>query len=339
MQLIIHTKGAYLKRHQNMFEVRIEEVTRRIAPQEVEIIFLSTGTLVTTDALMLALQKEIEVVFIDHAGTAKGRVWNNTFGSTPKIRRNQAFFHNHHKIIEWLRQTLCEKITNQKNLLIQIAYSGNLINGDTTFSRLQDSIKQLEESLVAFENINTWKMPRKDQTWKDQFRGLEGNASRIYFSALGYVLPHKYQFRERTRPALDKFNCLLNYGYGMLYPIVQGALIQVGLDPALGILHADQYGQVPTLAFDLIERYRIWVDTVVVRLCIRDAFDEGHFRPNPEGEGIWLQTDGKRILVQQLHEYFQEIVPKNKVNRTRLAHIRLEAQALAQLFLKLSEKK
>ena len=41
----------------------------------------------------------------------------------------------------------------------------------------------------------------------------------------------------------------------MLYAVVEGGLFASGLDPHLGILHADEYNK-PTLAFDMIEPFR-----------------------------------------------------------------------------------
>lgn len=41
----------------------------------------------------------------------------------------------------------------------------------------------------------------------------------------------------------------------MLYSVVEAGLFTAGLDPYLGILHADAHKK-PTLSFDLIEPFR-----------------------------------------------------------------------------------
>lgn len=96
--------------------------------------------------------------------------------------------------------------------------------------------------------------------------GFEGSAGRIYFDALNYVMPERFKFDGRSRnPAKDEFNALLNYGYGVLYSLVEKACIIAGLDPYIGFLHTDNYNK-KSLVFDLIEMFRIFADETVVYL-------------------------------------------------------------------------
>lgn len=334
MQIVIHTKGTYLKRSQNMFEIRTDKETQRISAEDIDTIFLAKGTLLTTDVILFALSNNIEIIFTDYQGTAKGRVWNNKFGSTPLIRRNQAIYATHAKPIQWMKNILIDKTNNQIAFLHQISY-GVLPNGEVTQQRLADAIEKMTLIQEKLQAISIKRIKKKEDDWKDSFRGHEGSISRIYFNALSHSLPHSYQFDGRSmRPAQDKFNCLLNYGYGMMYGYVQGALIRAGLDPSLGILHADQFGSAPTLAFDLIEKYRIWVDKVAFRMCQSYSFKEEDFIPKGD-DGVWLHGNGKQKFVKALHEYLHEVIPKKKIRRSRLYHIQLEAQELAQLFLNL----
>jgi CRISPR-associated protein Cas1 len=86
-------------------------------------------------------------------------------------------------------------------------------------------------------------------------RGWEGQASRIYFSTIVKYLPEEFQFEQRSQhPAMDVTNAFLNYGYGILYGKIEGALIKSGIDPYIGILHRDDYNR-PVLVYDIIELY------------------------------------------------------------------------------------
>ena len=77
-----------------------------------------------------------------------------------------------------------------------------------------------------------------------------------YFEALSSILPEKYKFKSRSRnPAKDEFNAMLNYGYGVLYSMVEKACIIAGLDPYIGFLHTDNYNK-KSLVFDVIELFR-----------------------------------------------------------------------------------
>jgi CRISPR-associated protein Cas1 len=50
-------------------------------------------------------------------------------------------------------------------------------------------------------------------------------------------------------------NSALNYGYGILYTQVWGALMNAGLEPFAGFLHVDRPGK-PSLVLDVIEEFR-----------------------------------------------------------------------------------
>ena len=96
--------------------------------------------------------------------------------------------------------------------------------------------------------------------------GLEGTAGRTYFELLNFIMPERFKFNGRSRsPAKDEFNCLLNYGYGVLYSLVEKGCIIAGLDPYVGFVHTDYYTK-KSLVFDLIEMFRIFVDQTVVYL-------------------------------------------------------------------------
>jgi CRISPR-associated protein Cas1 len=138
--------------------------------------------------------------------------------------------------------------------------------------------------------------------------GLEGVAGREYFAALSLALPERFRFRGRSRsPAADEFNCLLNYAYGVLYSLVERACLLAGLDPAIGLLHTDNYNKL-SLVFDLIELFRAHAERVVVnifagRRVTRELFDqvEGGYRLNAEGRGLLLGTLNEYLDRPKLH--------------------------------------
>ena len=74
----------------------------------------------------------------------------------------------------------------------------------------------------------------------------------------------------------------------MLYGVVESAIFASGLDPYLGILHADEYKE-PTFAFDLIEPFRPWVDALIAQLCREGLLEGKHF--TPKENGFWLSKE------------------------------------------------
>ncbi len=86
--------------------------------------------------------------------------------------------------------------------------------------------------------------------------GVEGTAGRIYWEGVKEIIGHKVEFFGREhRGATDEVNSLLNYGYGILYSQVWGAVINAGLEPFAGFLHVDWPGK-PSLVLDMVEEFR-----------------------------------------------------------------------------------
>lgn len=164
-------------------------------------------------------------------------------------------------------------------------------------------------------------------------RGWEGVASKIYFETVNIFLPEEYQFDKRSQhPALNISNAMLNYGYGLLYGKIEGALIKAGIDPYVGVMHRDDYNR-PVLVYDVIERYRVWIDYVVFSLLSQHVITDEHYSVREDGS-YWLEALGRRILIQSVNDFLDEVVKGKKMQRSRLTMIGLYAQELAQLFKK-----
>jgi CRISPR-associated protein Cas1 len=157
--------------------------------------------------------------------------------------------------------------------------------------------------------------------------GLEGMAARSYFEALSAIMPEKYRFAGRSRnPAKDEFNALLNYGYGVLYSLVEKGCIIAGLDPYLGFLHSDSYNK-KSLVFDVIEMFRIYVDETVVYLFSRRMVKDEFFEPLEQGMG--LSKDGKATLIEALSKTLEETVLYRGRNVKTRNTIQMECHRIA----------
>jgi len=100
----------------------------------------------------------------------------------------------------------------------------------------------------------------------DAVRSIEGGAARAYFAAMAEAVPASVGFAgRRRRPPPDPVNALLSLGYTLLHFDAVRALHAVGLDPMIGLYHAQEYNR-ESLACDLIEPFRAEVDRFVVGL-------------------------------------------------------------------------
>ncbi|MDE0450461.1 MAG: CRISPR-associated endonuclease Cas1 [Gammaproteobacteria bacterium] len=131
----------------------------------------------------------------------------------------------------------------------------------------------------------------------DHVRGIEGDAARIYFRALGRaVASAELGFSARTRrPPRDPINAMLGFCYGLLVTECIGALESVGLDYQMGFFHRPRAGR-PSLALDLAEELRAMTDRFVVSLVRRRQVSEDSFQTVPGG-AVYLTEDGRESLI------------------------------------------
>ena len=311
-----------------MFAVSTAEGKQLIAPRDVKTITVSRGARISSDAVLLAIENEVDVLFVNQTGQPQGRVWSVKYGSVSDIRRRQLEFFYSSRAVEWVKDLVVEKINRQVALLLSLKEG----QPDAVRRRIAAAINSMEDHKNKVRRAEGESVP----DIAPSVRGWEGASSKRYFAALSECLPEGYRFEARTRhPATDRFNAMLNYAYGMLYGKVEGALIKAGIDPYAGIFHRDDYNR-PALVFDVIERYRVWADYVVVQLCRQEAMSGECFR-SEEGGGILLDGLGKRIVIQSVNDYLAEVIRLRGMERSRAAHIQLDAHRLATFFLNLKD--
>lgn len=324
MELIINTYGTSIQRDNECFIIKKEDDKQRIPTAGITSIQLSRGAQITSDAIILAIENEIEVIFTDKAGNPMGRIWSPKYGSISSIRKGQVNFSFSKDSVEWIKDIINKKIENQQALLLMMRPSTE------TERRITDkAINKLEDYRLKIKSLNGEIVSDIAAT----LRGWEGVSSKIYFETLNNYIPEKYRFAERTQnPALDPVNALLNYGYGLLYNKIEGALIKTGIDPYIGIMHRDNYNR-PVLVYDIIEIYRIWIDYVVYSLVIQNVITEDYYSIKEDGS-VWLEALGRRVLIQSVNDYLEEIITLKGLSRSRATQIQMFTQELSQLFKK-----
>jgi len=323
MDLILNSFGSSLGKEQNSFVVLCKDVKQLIPSEGLRSISISRGAQISSDAALFAIEREIDVLFVDNVGKPVGRIWSNKYGSISLIRKNQINFSFSKSAVSWIKAVQVEKIENQQALLLSLPLQDNQKQVS-----LQKLINKLEDYILKIKSVDGEVV----SDIASSLRGWEGVASRLYFGEINTHLPKCYKFKCRSQhPAMDMFNCLLNYAYGILYGKIEGALIKAGIDPYVGVFHRDDYNR-PVLVFDVIEKYRVWVDYVVIMLLVQEVLDEDAFSVKPDGS-YWLEALGRRILIQSVNDYLDEQVKIKAYTRTRLSHISLYAQNLAQEFI------
>lgn len=324
MELILNTFGTSLSRDNEAFQIVHKDGKQREPAQGISSIQISRGAQITSDAMLLAIENEIEVLFMDKSGKPIGRIWSPKYGSISTIRKGQLAFTFSKDAVSWIKEVVRKKIENQQALLLMMK-----VSDDVTQNKVQRAIRRLDDYRTKIAVLD-------GEIVADiaaNLRGWEGVASNIYFEALNLFIPEQYRFAQRSQhPAMDVVNAMLNYGYGLLYARIEGILIRAGIDPYIGVMHRDDYNR-PVLVYDIIELYRVWVDYVVVTLVSQEVITDEYYSVRTDGS-YWIEGLGRRVLIQSFNDYFEKVITISGVSRSRENQIFLYAKDLAQTFKK-----
>jgi CRISPR-associated protein Cas1 len=322
MQLVINTRGAYLKKEKNCFLVKNDDKSFEISADKVDSILITTSATITTDAIEFAVENNIDIVFLDFHGDPYGRVWHSKLGSTTLIRRRQLEAEATTLGFNLARGWIGEKIENQIDFLKDL--KKNRPDEYDTLTPHIVKITQWKDDLMNLKGSLNEK--------RGSIMGIEGMSSLTYFEALSSIMPDSWKFNGRSRdPAQDAFNCLLNYGYGVLYSQVEKGCIIAGLDPYMGFLHTDNYNK-KSFVFDLIEIFRIHIDRTVMNLFSKKQVHEGLFDKIPGG--LYLNKEGKAVLISEVNETLDKEIEYNGRNVKVRNTIQMECHSIANGLIK-----
>ena len=319
MQLVLDSPGLQITRKEGMVHIVSENGTRSISIGKLSSVAVTANVLLGTDFIRLAVRHEVPILFFDRIGKAKARLWSPYFASIATLRRQQVRFGDTPEATAWMVDIFHLKAEEQIRNLEYIRKQ----RGPLHLSMGQ-AINIIKQNRHNFDPLRD----KLIEEARQPMMGVEGAIARVYWRAVGNGIPRKYMFQTRSRkPAKDIFNAALNYLYGMLYSVVEGALFAVGLDPHLGILHADEYDR-PTLSFDLIEPFRPWIDRLLIEQCFHQKLDAAFFTKNQHG--LFLNKTGKVFIIPLFNDFLRSEREYLNQNSTVKNHIYFLAGRLAQ---------
>lgn len=229
-----------------------------------------------------ALASEVDLVFLSRRGTYLGHAWPAAgMNRIARIRAQLAVADDSARRLVFARAVVDAKVRKQMILLQRFARRDN-------HEAVMAAVHQIDQLLAMLPECAT----------SDEAMGIEGAAARGYFSALSQILPEEMRFAGRSRqPPEDVVNAALSYGYAIILSECVSALCAAGLDPAIGLLHAEQDRR-PSLALDLMEEFRpLVVDEVVAAAARRGELRPEHGHRVEGDHGVFLTKAGREVLV------------------------------------------
>lgn len=284
---------------------------KRIPLIKVDEVVIVGEVTMTSSAIHMLLEKNIEIHFLGYYGQFKGRL-------TPGLSKNSLLRmaqHRTHNDLskrgELARRFVIGKLSNQRTMLQR----SNRRQTDPLFNQEIEQIGGIIRRLgtLSTEVGTTSTLASGDTgiegTPLETILGMEGAGSAAYFHCFGTMLSDQQQwaFAGRVkRPPTDPVNALLSYGYALLTTQVASAVQMIGFDQFIGYLHSSVYGR-PALALDLMEEFRpVIVDSVVLTLLNNRMLSKNDF--HVELGAYRLKNEPRKTFLTRFEERLNEEV-------------------------------
>lgn len=296
--LYVTTPEAYLRLEGETVCVMVEKEKRLQIPLHHLGAVVCFGDVMMSPALLGRCMAEgRSVVWLERSGRFQARVEGPVNGNILLRQAQYRAADDPAKTIELARAFLAGKLRNSRNVLLRGARDGQ---DDAERAALVQNARLVAGHLRKLPHVSDL----------DELRGEEGNAARIYFQSMQYLIrpPARNDFAFDTRnrrPPTDPMNAILSFLYAVLLNDCRSALEAVGLDPQLGFLHAVRPGRM-ALALDLLEEFRsVIADRLALTLVNRGQIQASHFDKR-DGGAVLLNDEGRKAVIAVYQERKQE---------------------------------
>lgn len=314
----ITEEGARIQKKGDKFVIgRNLETIMEIPAQTLEGLVLIESVQVSSQAMVALLKKGIPVTWISSIGQFFGRLESTQHINVMK-HKQQILLQDTDFSLALSKKIIAAKIHNQ--LIVLRRYNRE---------RQSDKITSIIKNIAGIrKNLNL-------VLTKEKIMEIEGIIARLYFEALGIIVPEEFSFSKRSKqPPRDAFNSMLSFGYTLVMYELYTSIINNGLHPYFGFLHALKNHH-PSLASDLLEEWRaVIVDSFVLSLVQHNEINPQYFQKSEINEGIYLTREGRNIF---LRAYEKKMRTVNKYTENKKSYrytlnnqVQLYAQALMQ---------
>jgi len=296
--LYVIEPGSYLRREGNCLKiVREQKVVDTIPAEGLKQLTLAGRVALTAPVLDFLLQNNIDTVFLTLTGRFRARLLMDRSGHVLLRQAQYRYLDNEDNRVQLAKDIVAGKLNNQIRILLKHRDKGDIIQ-DVRDIAIQ--IKALKLRLLSVETL-------------EEIRGIEGYASRLFFSVFGFLIKGGFTFVSRNRrPPRDPVNALLSFVYTLFTNTVLSAIQRTGLDPYLGALHEPAHGR-PSLACDLVEEWRGFGERLVLRLINKrmvrqDDFVYKNITGDDTTKQVLMKPQALKALITTYHRLLERPV-------------------------------
>lgn len=320
-ELVIAEPGVFLgKTSQRIVVKKQRRVLKQIPLRELRHVVITTSGVTLSSAMItFCAQAQVPIDFLSPRGDPVARLYTplDALGHTG-LQQLRAVHDG--RGLHLAKTFVVGKLRNQFNLMKY--YHKYRKRVDVEFAQAFDDVEQKFETLLT--DLKAYAPEGEYDVVRQRLFAFEGHGGNLYWQMIRLLLEDDVEFGGRQRHgATDLVNSLLNYGYGMLYPRVQHAILLAGLNPCISFLHTFQDDK-PTLSFDLIEEFR------------SQAVDRVVFGMITKGEELALDPQAGRLTKATVHKLVTNVLERLATPIRYRGHdrslqdiIRLQAKLLA----------
>ena len=222
--LYVTEAGSFIKRDGGHVVVgRNNEVLFEVPLERIEDITVFDSVSITSSLVTDFIERGVPITWLSGYGKYFGTIINTNTIDINKHKKQFDLLDDNAFRVAMSRKIIRAKVRNQLTILRR--YARNLeedINIDVQIANIKSVRSHIGECMRVSELM-----------------GYEGLISRLYFEALGKIVPSAFAFTKRTKqPPRDPFNAMLGLGYSMLFNEILAGVINAGLHPFVGVMHS-----------------------------------------------------------------------------------------------------
>lgn len=317
---IIHVveQGSSIRKDGEQLVVYLPDKSKKALPMaRVAALVLHGNVSISTQCIHFCAAREIGLHWLSFGGHFVGSLSPGA-GSVQRRNRQYSAMQDEELKVRLAARIAMAKAENQLRYVLRATRSRP---DEKRPSEIEEGIGRLRQQLASLAKIIAGADFASDKNHQglgqdgvsispvDVIRGHEGMAGKEYFSIMPLILnlpPDNFLYfhGRNRRPPKDPFNALLSFGYALLYRDCVAALLAVGLEPALGIMHTPRSAAYP-LALDLMEIFRVimW-DMPLVGSVNRKQWNKDDFEITRNQ--VWLNPEGRRKAIRLYESRKQE---------------------------------
>lgn len=168
-------------------------------------------------------------------------------------------------------------------------------------------IKEIEKNYYIIKNL------KNDVNNYNIYMAIEAKIKKIYYSLFNRIINNKdFEFVKRSSyPPQDEINCLMSFGYSLLYGVCDSAIYHTSLCPSISFIHGISKRN-NGLSYDIADIFKpIIIDRIIFRMINKNQINKKDF--NIKNGGVFMKKEIMKLFIKEFDNILESTISvKNK---------------------------